>query len=265
MKVYISADIEGITGVTDWNETESNKTEYGEFRQQMTKEVTAACRGALNAGASEIWINDAHGSGRNIIAEKLPRQTVLIRGWSEHPYSMMQEIDHSFDAVFMIGYHSRAGEKTGSLAHTYSMKFAYMTINGKPASEFMINSYIAAYHNVPVVFLSGDKAVCREAGAFNAGLKNVSVKRCIGNSTINIHPSRAGEEIEKNAEIALKENLSKALISLPQSFTVKIGMKKSADAYKSSFYPDVKSIDAYTIEFHTRDFFEVMRMLTFVV
>ena len=108
MKVFISADIEGITGVTHWDETEKPKADYKEFREQMTAEVSAACEGALQAGCNEIWVKDAHASARNLIAAKLPRETRLVRGWSGHPFSMVQELDASFDAMLMIGYHSQA-------------------------------------------------------------------------------------------------------------------------------------------------------------
>jgi D-amino peptidase len=109
MKVFISADIEGVTGITHWDEADRLKPEYSEFREQMTAEVSAACEGALQAGFTEIWVKDAHASARNLIAAKLPRETRLIRGWSGHPFSMVQELDASFDAMLMIGYHSRVG------------------------------------------------------------------------------------------------------------------------------------------------------------
>ncbi len=89
MKVYISADIEGITGVTHWAEADRQNPDYSELKEQMTAEVSAACEGALQAGAAEIWVKDAHGSARNLTASKLPRQTFLIRGWSGHPFSMV--------------------------------------------------------------------------------------------------------------------------------------------------------------------------------
>src|SRR5512142_1232397 len=106
MKVYISADIEGITGTTHWDETEKKHADYAEFREQMTAEVVAACEGALAAGASEIWVKDAHDSARNIIAGRLPREARLLRGWSGHPYLMMDQLDKTFQACLMIGYHS---------------------------------------------------------------------------------------------------------------------------------------------------------------
>ena len=98
MKVYISADMEGVTGVTHWDDVDHSKSVYSRFQKQMSLEVSSACKGALDAGANEIWIKDAHDTGRNILAEILPKGMKLIRGWSGHPYSMVQELDDSFDA-----------------------------------------------------------------------------------------------------------------------------------------------------------------------
>ena len=99
MKIYISADIEGTTGITDWEEAGKGHPTYQEFRERMTEEVVAACEGAIEAGAKEILIKDAHDSGRNIIAGRLPDCAKLIRGWSGHPFSMVQELDESFAAL----------------------------------------------------------------------------------------------------------------------------------------------------------------------
>ena len=152
MKIYVSADIEGITGVSHWDETEKPKLEYREFREQMTAEVSAACEGALQAGATEVWVKDAHGTARNLIGSRLPKQTQLIRGWTGHPFSMVQELDESFDAMLMVGYHSRAGSDANPLAHTHTGNIATLMINGTAASELRIHAYAAAYLNVPLVF-----------------------------------------------------------------------------------------------------------------
>ena len=122
MKIYISADIEGITGTTNWDETEKKHPDYPEFRDQMTAEVAAACEGALAAGATEIMVKDAHDSARNIQAEKLPKGSLLWRGWSGHPYFMVDGMDSTYDAVLMIGYHSRAGSHTNPLSHSMSLE-----------------------------------------------------------------------------------------------------------------------------------------------
>jgi len=139
MKIYISADIEGVTGVTHIHDATKSEADYREFQEQMTAEVLAACTGALKAGATEIYIKDAHDTGRSIIARKLPEQVKLIREWSKHPFSMMQELDESFDAVIMIGYHSGAASQTSPLSHTLTDNFSSIKINTKPASEFLIN------------------------------------------------------------------------------------------------------------------------------
>ena len=122
MKIYISADIEGVTGIVHWNETEKLKSDWQEFCKQMTQEVKAACEGAISTGAEEIWIKDAHDTGRNIIASDLPQKVKLIRGWSEHPLLMVQELDTSFDALIMIGYHSFSGSNSNPLSHTLSSR-----------------------------------------------------------------------------------------------------------------------------------------------
>ena len=118
LKVFISVDIEGAVGIAHWDEADSGHGDYAEFRQRMTMEAAAACEGALAAGATEIWVKDAHGSGRNILQEALPREAKLVRGWSMHPYAMVQELDSSFDAACFVGFHGPAGHPGNPLAHT---------------------------------------------------------------------------------------------------------------------------------------------------
>lgn len=176
MKIFISADIEGITGTTHWDEATKTSPDFAEFSEQMTAEVAAACEGAFSAGATEIYIKDAHATARNLIATNLPQETQLIRGWSEHPYSMVQELDSAFDAVLMIGYHSRAGSDENPLAHTISGKASAIKINNLFASEFLIHTYAAALVDVPVVFLSGDEGICTEAKSILPEISTVAVK-----------------------------------------------------------------------------------------
>jgi D-amino peptidase len=263
MKIYISADIEGITGATHWDEANKTHADYGEFREQMTAEVAAACEGALAAGANEIWVKDAHWTGRNILASKLPRQVKLIRDWSSHPFAMMQELDESFQAALMIGYHSRAGGGTSPLGHTMSGGVAYVKINERYASEFLLNTYTAALVNVPVVFISGDGGVCAEAEAFVSNLGTVAVKQCVGNSTINIHPQLAVEKIRAGVEAALKGDVSKCRIRLPDHFSIEAAYKEHVKAYQSSFFPGASLKDPYTVQFEADDYFDVLRFVLF--
>ncbi len=265
MKVYISADIEGITGASHWDETDKLKPDYSEFREQMTAEVSAACQGALQAGSKEIWVKDAHGTGRNLIAAGLPRETRLIRGWSGHPYSMVQELDESFHALLMIGYHSRAGSAANPLAHTFSGNIAGLKINGCYASELQMYAYAAALVNVPLVFVSGDRGICDEATSLIPSIAVLAVKQGAGNATINIHPHLAVEKIQEGVQVALQGDVSKCRLPLPDQFIVDITYKDHARARKASFFPGALSTQPHTIRFESDDYFEVLRLFAFVL
>ena len=265
MKVYISADIEGVTGVTHWDEADRLKSDYTEFREQMTAEVSAACKGALQAGAAEVWIKDAHASGRNLIGSKLPKQTHLIRGWSGHPFSMVQELDESFHAMIMIGYHSRAGSSANPLAHTVSGNIATLKINGSYASEFMINAYTAAYVNVPLAFISGDEGICEEAASLIPQVATLAVKRGVGEASVNIHPHLAVEKIIERVKSALQDDVSNCRLLLPEQFVVEITYKDHAMARRASFFPGAVLKQPSTIGFESDDYFEVLRLFAFVL
>jgi D-amino peptidase len=263
MKIYITADIEGITGTSNWDETDKKNADYGEFREQMTAEVNAACEGALNAGASEIWVKDAHWTGRNILASRLPREVRLVREWSGHPYGMMQELDKSFNAAVAIGYHSRTGADTSPLAHTMSLSVTSLKINGQCAAEFVISAYTAGILSVPVVFISGDAGICQEAHNLIPNIHSVAVMQGMGSSTISIHPQLAVERIRSGVETALKGDVNKCLVKVPDHFSVEIRYKSHANAYHMSFYPGVALKEPHTVQFESDDYFEVLRFFSF--
>lgn len=263
MKVFISADIEGITGVAHWDETDLDKAVSAAACEQMTAEVAAACEGALEAGASEILVKDAHGSGRNIIASKLPHEARLIRGWAPHPTMMMQGLDETFQAAAMIGYHSRAGANTNPLAHTMTGAYTRVTVNGHDASEFLLNTYTAAMLKVPVAFVSGDKGLCEEVTGLNPAIGTMAVKEGIGDSTISIHPELAIARIKEGMTKALKSDPSKCKVALPDHFSVDVQYKKHTQAHTYSFYPGASLKDPLTIHFEHREYYEVLRFLFF--
>lgn len=265
MKIYISVDLEGVCGATTWNEVTRGKDEYPEIQQQMTGEVQAACDGALAAGAAEIVIKDGHDTGCNIIAESLPENTILIKGWSGHPYMMMQELDDSFDGVLMLGYHSLAGGGGNPLCHTMSTGIASMSINDRPASEFLINYYTAMLEKVPVLFLSGDRAICDHAAEVVEGIKTVSVKTGEGASTVNVHPGRAREMIKENVQQALSGNQLRGAEKLPEQFKISICYNNHYDAYKASFYPGCTLASPRVVDYVSDKYFDVLRFFLFIM
>ena len=265
MKVYFSADIEGLAGITNWDEARKENPAYPEFREQMTEDVVAACEGALAAGASEILIKDAHATGRNIIAARLPDAARLIRGWSGHPLCMVQELDASFAAAAFLGYHSKAGTEGNPLAHTLTLKIARLTLNGQVASEFLLHSYAAALFDVPVVFLSGDKGICAEAGRLNQHIRTVAVSEGIGASTLSMPPPLARKLIREGVASSLANGREHCRISLPDRFLLEIAYNNPIDAYRASWYPGMRHSGEQTVSFETKEYFEVLRAIRFVV
>ena len=265
MKVFISADIEGITGVTHWDETDLEKAEFAAAREQMTVEVAAACEGALEAGATDILVKDAHGDARNIIVSKLPHEVRLIREWAPEPRMMMQGMDESFQAAAMIGYHSRAGSNTSPLAHTMTGDWVRISLNGRDASEFLFNTYTAAMLNVPVVFVSGDKSLCEEAAELVPSIETVAVKEGVGNSTINIHPELAVARIRTGMAEALKGDPAQCRVTLPEYFSVDIQFKEHHKANIMSYFPGAELKDPVTVHFEHAEYYEVLRFLFFAL
>jgi D-amino peptidase len=265
MKIFISADIEGVAGSTLKEECHKERPEYATFAEQMTLEVLAAVEGAVAAGADEIVIKDGHGSATNIDVMKMPKCVTLIRGKSGHPYNMMFGIDDTFDGVMFVGYHSRAGANTSPLSHTNTGNSSYIKINGEYASEFMINSYIAAIHKVPILFISGDQGICQDAKKLVPNITTVETKIGIGGSTINLSPEKVIDLIRENSEQSIKKDVSQNILELPNEFEDEIKFKEHINAYKMSFYPKMKAVDSHTIKMVTKDFMDVVTAHAFVL
>jgi D-amino peptidase len=264
MKIYISADMEGIVGIANWDETMKKHGDYPPFVEEMQKEVQGACEGAVSGGAKEIWVKDAHGSGRNLTFAGLPINTKLIRAFSGHPFCMMEGIDSSFDGALMIGYHSGGGYDGNPLSHTLDTEFSYIKINGIVASEFLINAYTASYVGVPVLFVSGDEELSEHVKSINPNIKALGVNKGFGKSVISSHPDLTITRIKETVEDSLKGDLKSCFIPLPESFEVEISFVKHVDAFKASFYPGMKKLSPTKVLFSSNDYFEVLRMLNFM-
>ncbi len=266
MKIYISADIEGIAGIAHLSETDKTQADYAEFRTRLTRHVSAACQAAVEAGAHEILVNDAHDTGRNIVHDDLPHCARLLRGWSEHPLMMVQELDESFDAVAMLGYHAKAGSGANPLSHTLSSaQIDEMRINGRRVAEFHLYAFAAASLGVPVVFLSGDEEICRDALEANENIVTVPTLEGIGASVIGRHPAIVEDEIRAGMNRALHGELEACRLTLPDRFMLELRYKSAGAAYKASFFPGAEQIDTRLLRFETGEYFELLRAVTFIV
>lgn len=270
MKLYISADIEGVAcaaAASDFT-TAGSAADYTPFQRQMTAEVMAACRGGYAGGAQEIVVKDAHHTGRNLdihaLAAPHDKQLRLIRGWSGHPFAMVQDIDRSFSAVAFIGFHSAAGSGAVPLAHTVSgARFASVELNGEPASECLLYGYAAASMGVPLVFVSGDAALCAQAQDQFDALVTVPTLVGGGASTTSILPGEATRRIEAGLQQALSRPLPPA-VPVPGDLHFKLGFHRATDAYERSFFPGARAVSDKELLFETNDYFALLTFLWFV-
>jgi D-amino peptidase len=267
MKLLISSDIEGTCGIAHWDETDYDRGGrwYDYFREQMSKEVSAACKGALEAGATLIRVKDAHDSARNIIPSLLPRGIQLHRGWSGSPYCMAAGLDEGFGALAFTGYHSPASGDGNPLSHTMATNIDEIWINGVRCSEFMIHAYAAAMNKIPTIFLSGDEALCELAKELAPGITTFAVSRGVGNSSVSIHPDEAIQGIQSGMGEAVAGSGKGCLISLPDFFEAEVKYVRHHQAYKMSFYPGASLKGERSVVFSSKGYMEVLRFFHFVL
>lgn len=265
MKFFLSADIEGTAGIAAWPETDPDTKFHTYCAGEMTQEVKNACEGAIDAGADEILVKDAHDSARNINPAMLPETVKIMRGWTRGPQSMMGGLDGSFDAAAMVGYHSACATNGNPLSHTMNLQNGFITLNGEIMSEFMMNAYTAAYYNVPVVFVSGDEMLCESARSLVPAITAVPVSEGLGNASLSIHPAVAQRLIKEGVGKALRGDLSKCLIQLPDKFEAVVRFREHFKAYRASFYPGAKADGMKQVVFTADDYFDVLRFFMFVL
>jgi D-amino peptidase len=258
-KIYISADMEGITGVINWDETSGNNPDYQYFRKIMTNEVNAAIEGALEQGATDIVVRDAHGSARNLIPDQLHEKSQLIREWSKGPFAMLEGLDESFDAVCCVGYHAKAMTPDGTLAHTMSGSVFDQRVNNISLPELGWNALIAGYHNVPVIFVSGDRAICDQAEKLIPGIETVAVKQGLGEASLNLHPKKSQQLIKEGVIRALGKSSEMKPLKYDPPFTIEVDFKKKEVANRAAWYPGTQRKGDFTVILKSDDFLDCMR------
>jgi D-amino peptidase len=267
VKVFISIDMEGICGIVGERETDPAKggEAYQASRRLMTQEGNATIEGCLNAGATEIVIADSHWNFDNLIPEDLNEAATLLRG-TPRMFSMVQDLDRSYDAAMFIGYHAKAGTARAILDHTYTGRIAAVHINGIEVGETGINAYLAGHHGIPVVLVTGDSAVTAEAKALIGNVHTVAVKDATGASAAkNLHPKKARDLIRAEANRALKD--VKAIPPLRAKTPVEMAMtlKGTESADRAQMIPGVRRVGGTRIEFEADDYIHAFKTFYAIV
>ncbi|TKI55536.1 aminopeptidase [Brevibacillus antibioticus] len=262
MKVFISLDMEGISGLSEWEDVIPGRRHYEAGRRLLTQDVNAAIEGALEAGATQIIVNESHGPMNNIILEELHPQADVIRGFFK-PLCMMQGIDSSCDAAFFIGYHGRAGTGDAVLNHTLSgLAIHRLILNGKEVGEAGLNAAIAGAFGVPIVLVTGDSQTAKEVEEDIPGVFTVAVKTGItGLSSQAMHPVRARELIRQQAKEALLQRSTVKPLEQKIENTIEVEFTKSQFATAVSWMPGIELIEGRTVRFHSHDLVSMMPVL----
>jgi len=259
-KVFISVDMEGITGVVNWEDVRRDGKDYDYFRRIMTEETNAAIEGALEAGATDILVRDSHGSARNILPEMLNRNAKLLRDWSGGYMSMMEAIDETFDCAIFIGYHAKAGTPDAILEHTMSSRnITDVSINGISLPEAGINALIAGHFGVPVVFVAGERALCGQAEELLGTVETVAVKEGIGSAALNLHPEVAREKIRDGVRKALLNLGLYRPYKLEAPYTLVVKLKHEELVHERSLYPGAERTGDWELTYRSDDIMDVMK------
>jgi D-amino peptidase len=252
MNVLISVDMEGISGVVTTDHVTATHKEYDRFRKLMTADTNAAIEGALAGGATRVVVNDSHGGMANILLEELNPAAELISG-SPKPLSMMEGIGPNVDAVFFVGYHSRMGTGGGVLAHTYAGSIVTeLRLNGQAVGETGLNAAVAGAYGVPVVLVTGDRAVTEEARALLGDIETVAVKEGVGWKAARcLHPDVAHRQIREAAERAMRKRVAPFVVATPVE--VRAVFQRLAQADIAALIPGSRRTDGLTLEFTAPD------------
>ena len=259
MRIYISADMEGVTGVTHSQDVIPGRSQYERFRGLLTADVNAAIEGAEQAGATEFLVNEAHDGMRNILLEDLDPRAEVIVG-QRKPLSMMQGFEGA-DLVFFVGYHARAGTE-GVLSHTFDSPTVVtgVWLNGEPCSEARMNATLAGLRGIPVGLVTGDDLACAEAEALYVGVQTARVKTAVDRYTARcLSPQVARERIREAAlRAGGKGDLTPYTPEPPYCFTIEFATASSAASVL--FFPGPERVDDRCVSWTHEDYETAFKM-----
>lgn len=254
-------DAEGISGIYQLGQVMPGHSEYEFARRMMANDVNAAARGAFNAGADEVIINDAHNAGNNLAIEQLDPRVTLISG-NLRPLAMAEGIEQGADAALLIGYHRRKGAK-GCISHSYAYgSMVEMKLNGKLISEHDLIGYCIGSFGTPVIFLSGDDLTVADARESIPGIYTVETKRCINNcAAICYHPQRNAKLIEMCVTEAVRNFQKDGIRPMRVDGRVELDVRYSAEiqAARAMWAQNTVQLDENTVRYAADDYMSVYK------
>lgn len=252
MKLYISVDMEGITGLVDLTFVDSSGRNYRRGQEIMTEEANHVIRAAFENGMEEVVVNDSHSKMNNLLIERIHPDAQLILG-DVKPYAMVQGLDESFTGAAFIGYHARASKK-GVLSHSMFLNVRHFYINDQPVGELGLNAYVAGHYGVPILLVAGDDETAHEAEELIPGVTTAVVKQQISRTAaLCLTPEKTGRLLREKTTEALKNvGRIKPLVP-PQNPVLKIEFANYGQAEWANLMPGTKLEEGTTVSFQAKD------------
>jgi D-amino peptidase len=256
VKVYVSVDMEGIAGVSHPNPTRREDLGYPNAVELMTGEANAAIEGAFDGGASAVLVNDSHGGMYNLSQLGLDPRAHLLQG--QKPWSMVEGAgpDRGFGVALFVGYHARAGDPRGTIAHTYSGRLVRSTLNGRPVGESGLNAIALGAWGVPVGLVTGDDVLAAETADWFPWAERVVVKEGIGrHAAASVHPTVARDLVRGGAERAVRRALAGEmhLLVLDRPYVVEVTYQNAAQADYAAIVPGAERVGETGVRFASDD------------
>ena len=257
MKLLIAVDMEGISGVTSWDQVTPGHAEWHRFRKIMTADGNAAVAGAFMGGADEVVVTDGHWNGDNILIEELDPRARLNTG-SPSPFSMVEGVIAGVDAAFFIGYHARNGTANAILDHTWSAaRIHNLFLNGRVTGETGWNASLCGHYGVPVLLMSGDQSAAAEAGEWIPGIDSVVTKTAHGRWSAEIlAPSLVQTRLRAAAEAAVMKFVrgeGPKPLKTTSPVTIRIEFAGSDMGDKAALLPGIHRLDGFNLEYTAED------------
>ncbi|MEV7492031.1 M55 family metallopeptidase [Streptomyces anulatus] len=263
MKLLISVDMEGVSGIVHSSETNPERYDYQRGRELMTADANAVIAGVLDADpTAEVLVADAHGTFRNLLPEQLDRRARLVRG-KPRSLNMLAGLDEETDAALFVGYHVRAGEGPGVLAHTMNGEILDVRVAGRSLGEIGLNAAMAGHLGVPVVLLSGDDAACAEMNDLVPAAVTVPVKEALGMAAaVTLHPEEARDRLRRAAADAVTRRAEIQPLALTGTLNVEVDLASPHTIDLATLVPGVsRTGGARTVAFTSPDYATAYRLI----
>jgi D-amino peptidase len=256
VKVYVSVDMEGIAGVNHPNPTRRDDRGYPNAAELMTGEANAAIEGAFDGGATEVLVNDSHGGMYNLSQLGLDPRAHLLQG--QKAWSMVEGAgpDRGFGVALFVGYHARAGNPKGTIAHTYSGRPVRSTLNGRPVGESGLNAIALGAWGVPVGLVTGDDVLAAETADWFPWAERVVVKEGIGrHAAASVHPAVARDLVRAGATRAVRRAIAGEMrpLVLDRPYVVEVTYQNAAQADYAAIVPGADRVGETGVRFASDD------------